>query len=549
MPISLPQPNYVTPVRPRRRRPAAASLITAGVLTWTLVTTRTGIAQNRETPSHYTNPILWDDLADIDILRVGDTYYYSASNMHYSPGAPILRSYDLTHWEYIGHSLPVLDFSPKYSLQGGQAYVKGSWASFLGYRPHEKAFYWGGCIEFRHTPIYSAPAAEGPWKKKAELDKCYYDAGLLVDDDDTMFVAYGGGTLHVAQLSPDGTREVKNEAVFTAPKEIGYLEGSRFYKYRGNYYIFTTHPANAEYVLRSTHGPFGPYEVRPLLDRASIPIPGAGVPHQGGIVQTAAGAWYYMAFIDAFPGGRVPVMAPLQWTEDGWPTLNLADNTWQLSYPAPLIAAKHPSTPSPRTSYRFTGPTLEPEWEWNHNPDNSKWSLSHGLILSTATVTDDLYGARNTLTHRIPGPMSAATVHLDFSRMKDGDCAGLVMLRDLSAWIGVVKEHGAYRLVRMNNLTMDKNHDTLSKGTQVASLPLNGSAIWLRVNADIHPGPGRTALFSYSNDGKAYNNFGDPFVMTDDWHFFMGYRFGIFNYATGSLGGSVSISSFDISQP
>src|SRR5947209_5188755 len=92
-----------------------------------------GQAQKSAPPTAATfqNPVLWEDLADIDIMRVGDAYYYSASNMHYSPGAPILRSYDLVHWEYVGHSIPVLDFSPAYDMNGGNAYVKGSWASFL----------------------------------------------------------------------------------------------------------------------------------------------------------------------------------------------------------------------------------------------------------------------------------------------------------------------------------------------------------------------------------------------------------------------------------
>src|SRR5881628_702926 len=91
----------------------------------------------------FQNPVLWEDLADIDILRVDNAYYYTASNMHYSPGAPILRSYDLVNWEYVGHAIPVLDFSPAYDLNGGRAYVKGSWASALTYRKSNKTFYWG----------------------------------------------------------------------------------------------------------------------------------------------------------------------------------------------------------------------------------------------------------------------------------------------------------------------------------------------------------------------------------------------------------------------
>jgi beta-xylosidase len=500
----------------------------------------------RQPNAEFENPILWEDLADLDIFRVGKTFYYSASNMHYSPGAPILRSYDLVHWEYVGHSLPTLDFSPAYDMNGGSAYVKGTWASFLGYRKSNKTFYWGGCIEFSKTYIYTAPAVGGPWQRKAVLNKCYYDAGLLVDEDDTMYVAYGNTTLSVAQLSPDATSEVKSQKVFTAPSNMGMIEGSRFYKVNGNYYIFTDHPPDAEYVLKSTNGPFGPYTLRPLVVEATSPVTGAGSPHQGGIVQTQRGNWYYMAFIDAYPGGRIPVLAHLKWDADGWPVLQITGNAWGVSYPYPL--PPHPLKPLTGVD-NFRGTTLSPEWEWNHNPDNSKWSVNNGLTLKTATVTDDLYRARNTLTHRILGLESTATIALDYSAMKDGDRAGLAMLRNSSAWVGIKRDNGSFKVVMEDNLTMGRKWQTTSTGTEVASEPVSGGRIWLRVSADIHPGAGRTAKFSYSTDGHTFKPIGTPFVLDNHWQFFMGYRYAIFNYATQSLGGEVNVPSFTMTTP
>jgi beta-xylosidase len=77
--------------------------------------------------------------------------------MHYSPGAPILRSYDLVNWEYVGHSVPTLGWGSKYDLASGQrAYVKGIWASTLRYRKSNGKWYWIGCIEFSKTYIYTA---------------------------------------------------------------------------------------------------------------------------------------------------------------------------------------------------------------------------------------------------------------------------------------------------------------------------------------------------------------------------------------------------------
>lgn len=509
-----------------------------------------GIAQAKQSVNKtFQNPVIWEDLADLDVIRVGDTYYYSASNMHYSPGAPILRSKDLVNWEYIGHSLPSLDFGPQYDMKGGTAYVGGSWASFLGYRKSNKAFYWGGCINFHHTHIYMAPEAAGPWKKSAELDQCYYDAGLLVDDDDTMYVAFGNTAMKVAQLSPDGTKEVKSQTIFQSPPEIGALEGSRFYKVNGNYYIFTTHPADGQYVLRSTTGPFGPYTARKIVLKEKSPVPGTGSPHQGALVQTKAGKWYYMAFTDAYPGGRIPVLAPVTWTKDGWPEVELVgDNKWGLSYPMPVPGAK-------QIAYKgffdsFSTKELGPEWEWNHNPDNAKWSAGKGLILETANVTDDIHLARNTLTHRIVGPQSTATVILDYSQMKTGDLAGLAILRDWSALIGVSKEAEGAKLVMKDGMALDSKHWTAdNKGAVKQSAVVEGGIIWLRATADTRPGPGHKVSFSYSTDGTNFQNFGEPFVLSADWPFFMAYRFAIFNYATQSLGGKVSVTSFSITKP
>ncbi len=497
----------------------------------------------------YNNPVLWQDFADIDVIRVGDAFYYSASTMHYSPGAPILRSYDLVNWEFAGHSVPRLDFGAKYDLNGGRGYVRGIWASSLAYRPSNRTFYWLGQIDFARTFLYSAPSVEGPWSQLASLGNVYYDAGLLVDTDDTMYVAYGNTTISVAQLAPDGRSQVRAQQVFSTPASIGTLEGSRFYKVGGNYYIFVTRPANGQYVLKSTSGPFGPYTLRQLLLNLPGPVPGGGVPHQGGLVQTQTGAWYYLAFVDAYPGGRIPVLAPVTWTSDGWPVLQLVGGAWGSTYPSPVLPTPPRQVASMIGVDTFDGTKLKPKWEWNHNPDDTKWSVNNGLTLSTATVTNDLYWARNTLTHRIQGPSSTATAILDVTAMRDGDRAGLALLRDSSAWIGVKREGTATRLVMVNGLTMDGSWNTTGTGTEAASVPVTANRLWLRANADIRPGAARSGTFSYSLDGVTFTRLGPAFSMGNAWQFFMGYRFALFNHATRALGGSVRVSRFEVSVP
>ncbi|WP_031169390.1 family 43 glycosylhydrolase [Streptosporangium roseum] len=515
---------------------------------WQLVQVGSGPNPTPTQATQYNNPVVWQDFADGDIIRVGDAYYYSASTMHYSPGAPILRSYNLVDWEYAGHSVPRLDFnSNAYDLNGGRAYVKGIWASALNYRPSNSTYYWMGCVEYNRTYVYTASAVDGTWTKRSQINNCYYDAGLLVDDNDTMYVAYGNGTISVAQLSADGLSQVRAQQVFQTPSSVGTLEGARFYKRNGYYYIWLTRPANGQYVLRSS-SPFGPYEMRQVLLNMPGPISGGGVPHQGGLVQTQNGAWYYMSFVDAYPGGRVPALAPITWSADGWPTVQTVNGGWSSTYPRPNIQTTKTvrSMIGPDT---FTSGTLGHRWEWNHNPDNTKWSAGNGLRLQTATVTGDLYNARNTLTHRIQGPSSTATIELDYSTMSNGDRSGLAMLRDSSAWIGVKRDNGTDRVVMTNGLTMNSGWQTTGTGTEAASANISGGRIWLRVNADIRPGSGRQARFSYSTDGVTFTPLGPALTLNNAWQFFMGYRFAMFNYATQSLGGAVTVRRFDLTTP
>ena len=172
--------------------------------------------------TNLTNPILWEDYPDLDVFRVGDVFYYSSSTFAFSPGAPVLKSYDLMNWAPVTHSVPTLNFGNKYNLNSAtdRAYVKGIWASTLQYRKSNDMFYWMGCVDGK-TYVWTAgntgagknngEVSNWDWKSTATLPKCYYDCGLLIDDDDKMYIAYGNNQIMVAQLNADGTKEEKSQ--------------------------------------------------------------------------------------------------------------------------------------------------------------------------------------------------------------------------------------------------------------------------------------------------------------------------------------------------
>ncbi|KAG8972695.1 hypothetical protein FRC05_009616 [Tulasnella sp. 425] len=341
--------------------------------------------------------------------------------MHYSPGTPILRSYDLFNWEYIGHPVPTLDFGSTYSLTGGQAYVQRIWASFFDYHLSKNTWFWGGRIDFSTSYIYSAPAVTGPWSRLTTIDKCYYDSGLLVDDDGTMYVSYiYNSTVWVAQLSSGAKSEVRSQQIYNHPATIVNQGTSKVLASTSEAEL-TPSSSRTLPMRNGSSNPAAP---------SAPPVSGAGYPHQGGIVDSPSGQWYYMAFIDAYLGGRIPVLAPITRGSDGFPSVTLSNGTWGTSYCDPVTA--HPLAPL------TVGMEPQPQIPPSFPPAVAVF------VLNTATVTNDLYAARNTITHRILGPTSTATIKLNYANMKDGDRAGLAILRDSPAWAGVKGDSGSF---------------------------------------------------------------------------------------------------------
>jgi beta-xylosidase len=163
--------------------------------------------------STFTNPLIWEDLPDPEVFRVENTYYMSASSFHFSPGAPILSSPNLIDWTYIGHSIPTLPPCDRFTLDPKRptAYGKGVWASTVKCRPSNGLFYFYSAIQGTDkTYVWTAKDPGRVWTERGAIERFYYDLGLLVDDDDTMYIAHGTKTIHVARLDGEGVVEVES---------------------------------------------------------------------------------------------------------------------------------------------------------------------------------------------------------------------------------------------------------------------------------------------------------------------------------------------------
>ncbi|KAB7644170.1 family 43 glycosylhydrolase [Polymorphobacter fuscus] len=502
-------------------------------------------------PATYTNPILHADYSDPDITRVGRDYYLIASSFHFSPGIPVLRSRDLVHWKIIGHVLPKLPFAPQYDMPGphsltdrvskpvgGTRYAGGVWAPSI--RHHKGKFYVYWATPDEGVFMATARHAEGPWSAPVKVidQPMLEDPAPFWDDDGRAWLVHsrhGAGPLILHRMSADGTRVLDAGKVIVEDKaRLPILEGPKLYKRNGYYYIFAPIGGvekGAQVALRARNIE-GPYEHRVVLQQGSTALEG---PHQGGWVETPSGEGWFAHFNSTGAFGRIVHLQPVKWVDD-WPVIGTPIPGTSAGQPVATHAM--PDTGSPPTRDRlqasdsFAGRTLGLQWEWNHNPDDSGWSLTErpGFLRLRALPAEHLVTARNTLTQILQGPASRITTRIDASRMADGQRAGLALFGVRPSWIGLVRENGQTRV-------------TLGiEGAETPGPVLAGTSIDLRAEV----GSDQTVQYAYSTDGGAsFQRLGDPIALAK-FSWWKGARPALFSFTRGTAGGSIDVDMFDV---
>ncbi len=478
----------------------------------------------------YTNPIIPADFPDPDVIRVGNTYYMVSTTMFVFPGVTILKSKDLVNWEYCSNAVPRFDFSPCYNLDGCSRYGHGQWASSLKY--NNGNFYVLFITLNEGGFLCSAENAEGPWKI-TKLPRGFYDPGLFFDDDGRIYVAHGYGKISITELDKKFVAISKDSLVFTGNIRGG-LEGTHVYRINGFYYLYCTYGGvdGIQVALRSKFI-YGPYEQQVVIRDTTQGL-NFGI-HQGALIQTRAGEWWTILFVDSGPFGRFPSLQPVTW-EDGWPMVGINGKA-VVSFKMPEVNEKYLVKDLP-TSDEFNGTKLGMQWGWNHNPDSTKWSLTQRpgyLRIITGKIVANLTEAPNMLTQRpfahydqsIP---TVASTKLEVDSMKDGDVAGLAVFQDPYAFIGVRMTNNVKQIIMVNN------------GDTIASVPMDkGTVIYLRTLASNST---RKASFEYSFDNKKFIQLGNEMTMRFSLKIFTGNKFCIFNFATRSAGGHVDFDWF-----
>lgn len=497
-------------------------------------------AQNQQ--AH--NPIIFADVPDMSMIRVGETYYMSSTTMHMSPGVPIMKSKDLVNWSLVNYAYDTLASVDELNLANGKStYGRGSWASCIRY--HNGTYYVSTfAATTNKTYIYSTKNIEkGPWKR-VSISPAYHDHSLFFDDDGKVYLIYGNKKLTLLELNED-VSGVKNGGVnqviienSSQPSEnvaaSGLGEGSQLFKVNGKYYLFNiTWPRGGmrTVVIHRADKITGPWEGRVALQDLGVA--------QGGLIDMPNGTWYAYLFRDFGSVGRIPYLVPVNW-EDGWPVLGVngkVPGTLDLRANKSLIPG---IVESDEFNRKKGEPLLPLVWQWNHNPDNSLWSVTKRkgyLRLTTGRIDTSFLLARNTLTQRTIGPVCSGSVSIDVSNMKDADFAGLALLQKNYGLLGVRVE-GAKKIIVMINAGT-------GKPVEAETVPLDQKIIYFKTECDF-TNKKDVANFFYSLDGKNWKPVGTELKMSYTLPHFMGYRFALFNYATKNIGGYADFDYFRI---
>lgn len=488
------------------------------------------------------NPIIFADVPDVAMVRVDDVYYMASTTMHMNPGLPIMKSSDLVNWELVSYAYDTLVSNPQMNLEEGQnAYGRGSWAPSIRY--HNGLFYVSTfSATSGKTHIYTSSDPENdPWKAHT-FEPVLHDHSLFFEDD-KVYLIYGGGDVRIAELEddlsglkPGGINQVlvPDAGKVAAENLMLHAEGSQLYKHKGKYYLFNiTWPQNGmrTVVVHRADQLTGPYEGRVALQDRGIA--------QGCIIDTPEGEWYAYLFRDFGAVGRIPYLVPMQWEND-WPVLGV-DGVVPDTLDLPVSNINAAGIVASDEFERTPGDSGLPlAWQWNHNPVHDLWSLSQRpgfLRLINGRLDGDVLQTRNTLTQRTFGPKSSAEIALELGGMKDGDFAGLLALQRHYGYVGVKMENGKKSLI------MVRSEDDAPVEKEV--LALTGDRVYLKISCDFTERIDQAAFF-YSVDGEDWQEVGDTLSMRYTLPHFMGYRFGLFSYATAETGGYVDFDYYRV---
>lgn len=490
------------------------------------------------------NPVVWSDMPDTCVIRVGDTYWTTTTTMHFCPQVPVLKSKDLVNWKIASYCAPILEDGPEERLDNGKhEYMHGTWASSIR---HHKGKFIVSTFNLRTKTTYvfeTDNPDEGNWRRHS-FKPLIFDHSIWFEDGKVYMVGQGTD-IRIREIKPDFSGVMPGGVDKLLVKNVqrlvpnGWLgEGTQVLKHNGWYYLVNItwgHGDCRTVTVHRSRNLTGPYDEGRVVYRCE------GIA-QGTFVETPEGKWYGSFFGDRGAVGRIPYIIPMTWSSDGWPVIG-GDGKSRPNLAIPGV--KKDLIPGFCVSDEFDSAKMKLEWQFNHNPANALWSLTERpgwYRIKTDRVDAELFQARNTLVQRTFGPHCEAEVKLDFSALKPGDVAGMALFQREFCALQVEKTDDGANIVMTN--FKGERHVTPISGTQVY---IKGQCDYSVVKS---PYDHRDeAQWWWSKDGRKWNKLGGVQKLRFLIDHFTGYRYALFMYSTKNPGGHADFDYYRIRRP
>lgn len=317
----------------------------------------------------FLNPIIAGDHPDPTILKDGGDYYMTFSSFYAYPGLVIWHSTDLVNWTPVGPAL-----FKRLGAIWAVDLVKhdGRYFIYIPADPDDKGW---------SIYVIWADDIRGPWSDPIDLriDGCI-DPGHVVGEDGKRYLFTNGvRKIRLADdgLATDGVLEKAYEP-WRYPDdwvvENFAPEGPKLLRRNGWFYLVTAvggtaGPVTGHMVIaarsRSVQGPWEHCPHNPLVRTLSEAEPWWSRGH-GSLVEGPAGDWWmvYHGYENGFRTlGRQTLLAPVEWTSDGWFRVLGGD----LSKPLPKPKGGRAGPAGAALSDDFSANRMGAQWAF-HDP-------------------------------------------------------------------------------------------------------------------------------------------------------------------------------------
>lgn len=430
------------------------------------------------------------DHPDPSVVKIGDTYWASATTSNWFPAYPLLKSKDLIHWQqegYVFNKMPEWTdyyfWAPEIYYENGKVYVY--------YSAHKKN---GNlCIG-----VASADKPEGPYRDHGALmcqEAGSIDAFPMRDENGKLYIIWKEDGNSIKQPTPIWASAMNEErtALIGEKKELfrndlpwegNLVEGVSMIKHGDYYYAFYAARGccgtGCNYVVgiarsKQLLGPWEKYEQNPVMINLDPWIcPGHGTPVE------KDGKFYFLYHAynkssHAFTG-REGILSEFIFNKDGWIEFLRNDSASTEAVIAPVYE-------------NFDAASLSSRWQWSVFQSVSHKLTAGELHLASLPSATGAYVGTKIFT---PKYKATALIRTD----KSSSSTGIGLIGD--------DKNAVTALFKNNTLELYHVQDGKEK-ILVTSKVRAKKKLYLRVEVNNN----KDIRFLYSSNGKNYITLND----------------------------------------